>query len=101
MLCLVAFSELTKYCSAYAAYLVFFHGELERLGPMGALNEYIFAPTSVSPLQSPATEQVVELSIDSIELGEPEWISCAGDAGEVVCRCAAPVHPGGLRIGVY
>jgi len=33
--------------SAYSRYLVFFHEEVERLGPLGAIEEYIFSPQAV------------------------------------------------------
>ena len=33
--------------SAYSRYLVFFHAEIERLGPFGTLEEYIFSPQAV------------------------------------------------------
>jgi len=33
--------------SAYSRYLVFFHAEIERLGPLVVLEEYIFSPQAV------------------------------------------------------
>ena len=34
--------------SAYSGYLIFFHEEVARLGPVGVLEEYIFSPHAVS-----------------------------------------------------
>ena len=34
-------------CSAYSGYLIFFHEEVQRLGPIGVLEEYIFSPKAV------------------------------------------------------
>jgi hypothetical protein len=33
--------------SAYSGYLIFFHEEVQRLGPVGVLEEYIFSPKAV------------------------------------------------------
>jgi hypothetical protein len=35
------------WCSAYSGYLIFFHEEVQRLGPVGVLEEYIFSPQAV------------------------------------------------------
>lgn len=35
--------------SAYSAYLIFFHAEVARLGPVGVLEEYVFSSTAVRP----------------------------------------------------
>jgi hypothetical protein len=35
--------------SAYSGYLIFFHQEVARLGPVGVLEEYVFSPHAVSP----------------------------------------------------
>ena len=35
--------------SAYSRYIVFFHQEIDRLGPMGAIEEYVFSPQAVGP----------------------------------------------------
>lgn len=41
-------SRLTSVGSAYSAYLIFFHDEVARLGPVGVLEEYVFSPHAVS-----------------------------------------------------
>jgi len=35
--------------SAYSGYLIFFHEEVARLGPVGVLEEYVFSPHAVGP----------------------------------------------------
>jgi len=47
--------------SAYSGYLVFFHEEVARLGPVGVLEEYIFSPHAVSSCSSKWIELMLEL----------------------------------------
>lgn len=53
-------------CSAYSRYLVFFHEEITRLGPLGAVDEYVFSPQAVSDSMNSRTQLTAEL-------GESEW----------------------------
>jgi hypothetical protein len=47
--------------SAYSGYLIFFHEEVARLGPVGVLEEYIFSPHAVSSCYWSCIELILEL----------------------------------------
>jgi hypothetical protein len=47
--------------SAYSGYLIFFHEEVARLGPVGVLEEYIFSPHAVSSCFWSCVELILEL----------------------------------------
>lgn len=55
--------------SAYARYLVFFHSEIGRLGPLGAVKEYVFSPEAVSEPSASARQEVPVLMLRTGTVG--------------------------------